>query len=197
MNEDNLVTYNTQTGQVEFLNKTVTDKSFDDYLMNTVTNEELGLKQGSDTIASGYNKSIDYVEEYLKEYPAIPMYVGDDPIFPTLVENDKIRHKMQQSINDTVEAAKKYYFSNEGVVQIEPTGDNVKVVDSEVENIAYQNSKNLQYLKVPNITNIKVDPSKLSSLEAVAAYIEQAYPIRRDPVAEFEKNSLNRRYSVS
>jgi hypothetical protein len=195
MNEDNLVTYNTQTGQVEFLNKTVTDKSFDDYLMNTVTNEELGLKQGSDTIASGYNKSIDYVEEYLKEYPAIPMYVGDDPIFPTLVENDKIRHKMQQSINDTVEAAKKYYFSNEGVVQIEPTGDNVKVVDSEVENIAYQNSENLQYLKFPNIS---VDLSKLS-LKEVTEYFKQCnpIPIKRDSVAEFEKNSLNRRYSVS
>jgi hypothetical protein len=173
-----------------------------------------------------FNKFVDnYLEEvdiFLKENLAIPMYVGDEPTFPTLVENDKIKrkilskeqndkisnsikgletniatHQMQQSIHDTVEAAKKYYFSNEGVARIEPTGDNVKVVDSEVENIAYQNSENLQYLKVPNITNIKVDPSKLSSLEAVAAYLEKAYPIRRDPVAEFEKNSLNRRYSVS
>jgi hypothetical protein len=252
MNEDNLVTYNTQTGQVEFLNKTVTDKSFDDYLMNTVTNEELGLKQGSDTIASGYNKSIDYVEEYLKEYPAIPMYVGDASINLGSVENDKIRrktlskeqlskiadtqkdqpmepyiegsqlhkisnsikdletniatHQMQRSINDKVEDANKYYALNSnGDVEMVPVESIITPIVTpikseydkiaELETIAYRNSEKLQSLKFPNIS---VDLSKLS-LKEVTEYFKQCnpIPIKRDSVAEFEKNSLNRRYSVS
>ena len=167
-------------------------------LNQTDLNKESGLKKEKHTIAVGNNKS-NY--ESPQDYPA--KHIGTDPdLFADsdYIENDKIQRKIigrwkpdkvSKSIEDlhtTInqkEQPMKAYIGDSPLNPIDRTG--------KVESIEDKNSENFAYIK----TTKEIDPSKLISIQAISAYLEQAYPIKIDPVAEFEHKSTNRRYSVS